>query len=128
MLWDSIMTEFTKFEISAVSDDDEIAASGTQGSIVLKIAGELDIATSPRLEQELDKLLAAGEMNVVVDLEAVGFMDASGVGALLSGADRAREAGGAIQLLRPSPRVLRVLDILQLNGALPVLGPGGTSD
>ena len=62
---------------------------GTQpetGPHVVAVNGEVDTATSPRLRQALDDALDAGPPVVIVDHGRVSFMDASGVGVLVSAA------------------------------------------
>ncbi|MGH9076722.1 MAG: STAS domain-containing protein, partial [Acidimicrobiales bacterium] len=54
------------------------------------------------------------------DGSSVEFIDASGINVLLDAADAARRAGGHLRLSRPSPSFRRLLDLLELNNALPV--------
>jgi anti-anti-sigma factor len=49
----------------------------------LRLAGELDMATAGRLEAAVAAALARQESELVVDLTAVGFMDSTGLRALL---------------------------------------------
>ncbi len=112
------MTELAKFEVSAANARAGVTADGDRPSVLLTIAGEVDVASSPRLELELERLLDAGSVDVVIDMAAVEFIDASGIGTLVAAAERARTAGGHIVVSRPSPKVSRVIDMLRLNGAL----------
>jgi anti-sigma B factor antagonist len=114
------MTAVAKFEVSeAAVHAGDPAADGPPG-VLLTIAGELDVASSPRLEAELRQLLDAGNIRVVIDMADVEFIDASGIGLLVTAADRARAEGGYLLLRRPTERTRRVIDVLGLNGALPV--------
>jgi anti-sigma B factor antagonist len=115
------MTELAKFEVDTAAVRARESASGGQPAAVLRIVGELDVASTPQLEAELATLLEAGKANVVIDMAGVQFIDASGIGTLVTAADRARAAGGGIVLCRPTSRVTRVIDMLELNGALPVV-------
>ena len=69
------------------------------------IAGALDITTSPQLERTLEE--AAARL-VVLDMRELGFMDSSGVHAIVDAGVRAREAGRRLILLRGAPNVDRV--------------------
>jgi anti-sigma B factor antagonist len=80
----------------------------------LKLAGELDMATSEEL------LVAIREhrqdVRVTLDFSGVTFMDSSGLRALLEAA-KDREGDGAVVILDPTPQVRRVLDISLPDGA-----------
>jgi anti-sigma B factor antagonist len=87
---------------------------------VVAVRGDVDIATSPQMRRVLSQLLLSGTVDIVVDLEAVEFIDASGIGVLVETADDAHAGGGRLLLRRPSRRVVRVLDLLQLDDVLPI--------
>jgi anti-sigma B factor antagonist len=78
--------------------------------------GELDLATAARLTE------AAGRLDpsdiITVDLAGVGFVDSSGLGALISVRQRCLAAGGDLRLTRPRRNVRRVID---LTGLTPLL-------
>jgi anti-anti-sigma factor len=69
------------------------------------VAGALDIATSPKLERTLEESSAR---LVVLDMRDLGFMDCSGVHAIVDASIRAREDGRRLILLRGTPNVDRV--------------------
>jgi anti-sigma B factor antagonist len=89
-------------------------------SAVVAVGGEVDLATSPEMHRVLSEALRSGAVDMVIDLRAVDFMDASGIGVLVEIASSARAGGGRVLLRRPSRRVLRVLDLLQLEDVLPL--------
>lgn len=95
---------------------------------VVVVAGEVDVETSPKLAGTIRQVLRTAPARVVVDMGGVEFIDASGIGVLLAAADAARHNGAAVVVRRPSKSVRRVMDLLQLDGALPVEDePAGTS-
>jgi anti-sigma B factor antagonist len=69
------------------------------------VAGALDIATSPQLEQALRESQAG---LVVLDLRDVAFMDCAGVHTILEASVSARRDGRRLILLRGTPNVDRV--------------------
>lgn len=77
------------------------------------VAGELDIATAPKLLDATQTAARDGVTGrIVVDLSPVTFIDSSGLGALLRCQRCARQAGRDFMLATPLPhRVARVLDI-----------------
>ncbi|HVE99420.1 MAG TPA: STAS domain-containing protein [Mycobacteriales bacterium] len=80
------------------------------GTTVLTIRGDLDIATAPGLVATFDELSGSGAPAIVVDMRQVTFMDSSGLSALLV-AGRRVPPGTRLVLRRPSEQVLRVLTL-----------------
>jgi anti-sigma B factor antagonist len=92
----------------------------TSDTSTVTVAGEIDFATSPQLRQALVDVLYNKGSNTVVDLSAVSFVDASGIGVLVGAANLAHSGGGRLILRRPSRAVRLVLDHLELDGVLAV--------
>lgn len=82
---------------------------------VLEVKGEVDIYTAPRLRERLIDLVEGGRHRVLVDLEGVGFMDSTGLGALVSGLKRVREHEGEMVLVCTRDPVLKILTITGLD-------------
>lgn len=89
------------------------------GSRTLAVIGELDLATAPAIERELDSLSVAHH-DVRIDVAAVQYIDASGVRALIRVIRRARERGHRLHVTRPLPRSLQRL--VALTDVGPQLG------
>ena len=88
---------------------------------VLAIAGEVDLATVPRLRDQLVRL--AGEhpgVPVVADLDAVTFIDSTGLGVLVGAQRRIRGRGGELHLVVSSPHLLDVLSMTRLDAVFPI--------
>ena len=81
--------------------------------------GEIDIATAPAIRRFLLAAIRGGDVHLAVDMSGVTFIDASGIGVLVAAANRARQAGGDLSLLAPSPQVRRLLDVFHLDAILP---------
>jgi anti-anti-sigma factor len=61
-----------------------IIGSGPEGVTTVAVGGDLDLVGGPELGEVLRTLAAAGDpTKVVVDLEAVTFLDSSGISALV---------------------------------------------
>ena len=86
----------------------------------LLIEGELDLATVPRLSAALLSVGQNGHRSVVLDLEALTFMDASGLNAILSSRHRVVAAGKAFTVESCRGNVARVFT---LTGQEAVLSP-----
>ncbi|MEV7098205.1 STAS domain-containing protein [Amycolatopsis sp. NPDC051045] len=80
------------------------------GTLRVTVTGEIDMATRPRFDEELDRAVAALPQRLVVDLLGVGFCGVTGVASL--GRLRARCADAGIDLvLKPSGVVRRALEL-----------------
>jgi anti-sigma B factor antagonist len=90
------------------------------GWIVLDAKGEIDLYTAPRLKEQVAELAAGGYPRVAVNLEGVEFMDSTGLGVLISGLKRCREAGGDLSLVAPREPVRKVLSITGLDRVFPI--------
>lgn len=90
------------------------------GCAVVRLRGELDVAAAPLLCAELDALVAGGNSRLILDLDAVEFLDAAGLGALVHVRGTALEHAGWVRLARVRPAAQRVLRLARLAGVLPV--------
>ena len=74
------------------------------------VAGELDIATTPRLERTLNEAIAQARL-VVVDLRGLTFLGSSGLDVIVRAGIRARERGGRLVLLHGAAHLDRLLEL-----------------
>ncbi|MCU1369150.1 MAG: anti-sigma-factor antagonist [Ilumatobacteraceae bacterium] len=81
---------------------------------VVDVGGEIDVATAPRLREQLIALVNDQRYHIVVNLEAVDFIDSTGLGVLISGLKRVRTHGGRFSLVCTEPRILKVFEITGL--------------
>lgn len=81
--------------------------------VVLRLHGELDMATSPLLDRALTTMFNDSATSVVIDLACLTFLDSTGISMLL-GAGRQAEAAGLDFLVRSPNRP--VLKALRLTG------------
>jgi anti-sigma B factor antagonist len=88
-------------------------------SVTVVLDGEIDIVTAPAIRRFLMAAIGGGDVDLAVDMSGVTFIGAAGIGVLVAAANRAREAGGSLSLLAPSPRVRWLLDVLHLDAVLP---------
>ena len=78
----------------------------------LKIVGELDVATAPRLADALTD--TATQPELVLDLSGVTFLDSYGVHSILE-LCRIRSGHAPVVIRNPSRAVTRVFEILALE-------------
>jgi anti-sigma B factor antagonist len=99
----------------------ELTTSERAGGAHVALSGELDIATAPKLEEEVRRLESQGRGLVVIDLRGLEFMDSSGLRALLAADTRARERGARLVIVRGDERIQRVLRITRLDERLEIV-------
>jgi anti-sigma B factor antagonist len=90
------------------------------GVYVVALSGEMDIATSPELVSRLAGVRGTGTYRVMVDLSRLGFIDSSGIKALVSSAKTVQANGGALMIIAPPPHLEKVFDIVQLSSVIPI--------
>ena len=79
---------------------------------VIRLAGELDVATAPELEAAIEDLLGTDQPDlVVVDAGKLAFADVVGLGLLIEAAERLRP-NGQLQIRDAGRQVVRVLNLL----------------
>ena len=88
------------------------------GGTVVRVSGELDLATCSELEVALEGVGAGAK--VVIDLTECEFLDSSALHVLLGAAGRTDAAGGTLALVAPDPRIRRVLEIASVDSRVPV--------
>jgi anti-sigma B factor antagonist len=83
------------------------------GIRVIEVAGELDIASAPRLCARLDATRTGRRPRLLVDLREVDFCDSTGLRALLGAASEVRAHGGRFAIVcQPSGDLARLLEIV----------------
>lgn len=86
--------------------------------VVIRVEGDLDSFTAAGLRQAFGRVL--GRPGTIVDISEVPFVDSSGLGALLGGIRRVREAGGTVAVCCATTSVLRLLSLTGMDRAVTV--------
>jgi anti-anti-sigma factor len=95
-----------------------IQCSEGDGAVVVQVGGELDVATAPLLRARIGALVQAGNCRLVLDLEELTFLDASGLSVLVRAQELAVRDGGWVRLVRVRPQARRVLHLSRLTQVL----------
>jgi anti-sigma B factor antagonist len=95
------------------------------GRVVVAPRGELDMATVPQLDQELERHVR-GEPGVtlVLDLRALTFMDSSGLHLTARWANESSKDGFAFEIVPGPPPIQRVFELSKMTAQLPFKEPG----
>jgi anti-sigma B factor antagonist len=89
-----------------------------RGIGVVTPRGRLNMVAARQLRQILADLVDSGSSRVVVDLAETTFLDSSGLGALIGGLKAARQGGGDLRITGPTPTVMAVLELTNLDKLL----------
>ncbi|HVX70113.1 MAG TPA: STAS domain-containing protein [Mycobacteriales bacterium] len=87
---------------------------------VVAVSGEIDVYTAPKLREHLIDLVANGQYQLIVDLEAVDFLDSTGLGVLVGGLKRVRSHDGSLHLVCSQDRILKIFRITGLTKVFPI--------
>src|SRR2546423_3286844 len=87
---------------------------------VVRVGGEIDVYTAPKLREQLIDLVAAGNYHLVVDMENVDFLDSTGLGVLVGGLKRVRAHDGSLELVCSQERILKIFRITGLTKVFPI--------
>jgi anti-anti-sigma factor len=96
----------------AAEDADHITFTvwaGHRSPVIVTLGGELDIVSAPAVREELLSLLRPGASELVIDLSAIRYADASGFAVLVGTQRRAVLLGGSLRLAALQPEVASVL-------------------
>lgn len=85
------------------------------GHCLVTLAGEVDLAVVPDLITEFEYAVAHLSPHLVVDVNAVGFIDSSGLGALVRTRRIAQEQGGELALVGANPQMGELLALTRLD-------------
>jgi anti-sigma B factor antagonist len=91
-------------------NDFNVETSAGAHATVVAVTGELDLATSPALEAELERA-SSGAERVILDLRGVSFMDSTGLSLLVKAQRRAQESNRQLAVVRGGARVQRLLSL-----------------
>jgi anti-sigma B factor antagonist len=88
------------------------------GRLLVRLGGELDLASLPDVQPRVDRLLALTPQPVCLDLAELAFLDSTGVALLI----RIANHFGSIEIVHAAPVVRRVVQALGLATHLGLAG------
>jgi anti-sigma B factor antagonist len=96
----------------------DIIVSRTPHAVTVALAGELDMSTADEVTEALTDALHERPDALYVDLADVGFIDSTGIRAILRGRILANSVGAEFRCLNPQAQARKALDILNLAETL----------
>jgi anti-anti-sigma factor len=92
-----------------------------QEAIVIGVSGELDLASSPALEQELERAIASSLELVIVDLRKLEFMDSTGLSVIVRAHQKASQSDKRFAVVKGPQQVQRLLSLTGVSDRLTVV-------
>jgi anti-sigma B factor antagonist len=99
----------------AVGSNLLIDVSRNEERVVLRLDGELDLASVPLLESEVENATLDNPAEIVLDLRGLEFIDSTGLRAILSLDKRSTERGQTFALVRGSEQVQRLMNMTRVD-------------
>jgi anti-sigma B factor antagonist len=78
---------------------------------VIALSGELDLASSPALEEAFERVFASEAKVVVVDLRKLDFMDSTGLSAIVRAHQTVEDSDVRLYVVNGPPQVERLLSL-----------------
>ena len=99
----------------------ELATREDGDITILTVTGDLVIGEpETTFKKTITRLLEEGRVNLLVDLSAVGFLDSSGLGALVRALTLAQKEGGSAKLLHAGTQVRKLLQMTKLDSVFEI--------
>ena len=103
-----------------MSEDLVTSLARDAGTVTVALHGEVDVLTVDQVRVALTEAVEQRPDSIVVELAGLSFIDSTGLGALIFGFQRARDAGIAFSLAHPTRGVRQVLVLSGLLEVVPV--------
>jgi anti-anti-sigma factor len=99
-------------------------------AVHVRLSGELDISTAPKVEDELARVEPNRPDLIVLDLRNLAFMDSTGLRLLIAADTRARQQGRRLTIVKGPEPVQRVFRITRLEERLEIVDevPSGSAE
>ena len=107
-------TDSARDETSGIREDPVAGIARNDGSVVVSLAGELDLYNAHQVREALLAACAEGPERLVVDLSAVKFIDSTALGVLIEARTKLPNRRGFL-LAAPGLETKRALEISGLD-------------
>lgn len=100
----------------------EIHHLSEDGTEILSVSGELDLATHAELRGAIRELLMSGPAEIVVDLSETTFIDSVALGTLIGARRRTYGLRGGLAVIIGDGQVARVFELTGLDKVFTTYG------
>lgn len=93
----------------------QVSSRSEGDAVILVPVGDIDLAGSPTLREEIKRVTAARPARLIVDLSSVSYMDSSGVATLVEALQMSRKNKAKLVLCCLQDRVRSIFEIAKLE-------------
>ncbi len=86
-----------------------------RGVVVIGVDGQLIVGNRHELKEKVLQALEQGERKLLVDFSNTGYIDSSGLGALVSLSKKIRESGGELKLAGLNEDLRTLFELTKLD-------------
>jgi anti-sigma B factor antagonist len=104
-----------------LQSDFRVETHTTGRATTLTVLGELDLVSSPALQEELERAIGSDATVIVLDLGRLSFMDSTGLHVLVKAHQRAHEAGRRFVVTKGGEQVQRLLDLTGVTDLMEIV-------
>ena len=89
----------------------DIKVTNKENATILSLAGRIDTATAPELEQAINREIDGGHRKILLDFSGVSYISSGGLRVLLATAKKLKNAGDKFGICGLSAEVLKILKL-----------------
>jgi anti-sigma B factor antagonist len=93
----------------------EFAEHQREGVDILALKGRITVGEVTPVRDKITALVAAGKVQIVLDLQHVDYIDSTGLGNLVISYTQVKNAGGALKLVNLNKRNVELLALTRLH-------------
>ncbi|MCB1309998.1 MAG: STAS domain-containing protein [Leptospiraceae bacterium] len=85
------------------------------GALILDIDGKLDVSSGNDLEKVIEQLAGKGEQKIVLNMQAVSYVDSAGIGSIIKSSQMLIGKGAELRMAALQGRVLEIFQSNNLH-------------
>ena len=99
----------------------DVHVEGGDDAVLIGVSGELDLASSPELERELERASSSDASLLIIDLRKLEFMDSTGLSVLVRAHQKATQSDKRFAIVKGPQQVQRLLSLTGMAERLTVV-------
>ncbi len=98
----------------------EISSTEREGIVILHLKGRLTVGDASVLRDKVNQQIAAGKLNIILNLANVDYIDSTGLGSMVICYTSIKKAGGIMKLENLNKRNIELLVLTKLHSIFEV--------
>ena len=82
---------------------------------IVHIKGEVDVYTCPALKEKLKEVVDRGQLQLVLDLEDLQYIDSTGLGTIAHTAQNIQDQNGQVHVICNKPQIKKIFEFSGLE-------------